>query len=151
LGENSDIPFKTWDTIIQATDNFSWTHGKHGFKFGADVSRTRYNVLNGTVTRDQYNEPASYVPQWSFGVQRQLTRNMSLETNYVGSSGVHLKRFMTYNTAPPGPGAINPRRPFPIFNGAFQVACAPSHSSYDALQVRLVSGLLAKRWEGSHA
>jgi hypothetical protein len=354
FGENSDIPFNTWDTIIQASNNFSWTHGKHGFKFGADISRTRYNVINGTVTRGrftetgqyttngqpgattvtannvadfmlglfsvtegqvgeplanlranyygvyfqdswkvtskltvnyglrwedqmpfhdrydnfanidftwdnsmfptfvragngdplkgnppfalpssipyvrdgrfgnttyqnnphsfgprlgmayalnsktvirtgagiyyvnevassssfelarnapfsirrsenantiepnlswsqiftqpgipsfilvaQYHEPASYVPQWSFGVQRELTRNMSLEVNYMGSSGVHLKRFTTYNTAPPGPGNINARRPYPIFNGTFQVANAPSHSSYDSLQVRL--------------
>jgi hypothetical protein len=62
---------------------------------------------------------------------------MSLEVNYMGSSGVHLKRFTTYNTAPPGPGNINARRPYPIFNGTFQVANAPSHSNYDSLQVRL--------------
>src|SRR5260370_35342869 len=62
---------------------------------------------------------------------------MSLEVNYVGSAGVHLKRFMSYNTAPPGPGNVNPRRPFPIFNGTFQVTNAPSHSNYHALQVRL--------------
>ena len=85
----------------------------------------------------QYNEPTSYVPQWSFGVQRELTRNMSLEVNYIGSAGVHLKRFMSYNTAPPGPGNINARRPFPIFNGTFQVTNAPAHSNYHALQVRL--------------
>jgi hypothetical protein len=354
LGENSDVPFNTWDTIIQVTDNFSWMRGKHSFKFGGDLSRTRYNVLNGTVTRSritetgqyttsgqpgaptvtannvadfmlglfsqteaqvgeplanmrnvymgfyfqdswkltprltinyglrwedqipykdkydnfanidfrwdssvfptfvragtgdpyernppfalpagipyvrdgrfgrttyknnalnfgprlgiayglnaktviragagiyyvnelassssfevarnapfsirrsetantiqpnltwsqlfttpgipsfilvsQYNEPSSYVPQWSFGVQRELARDTSLEVNYVGSAGVHLKRFMSYNTAPPGPGNINARRPFPVFNGTFQVTNAPSHSSYDALQVRL--------------
>ena len=60
LGENSDIPFNTWDTIIQVTDNFSWTRGKHGFKFGADISRTRYNVLNGTVTRGRFTETGQY-------------------------------------------------------------------------------------------
>ena len=354
FGENSDVPFNTWDTIIQAVDNFSWNRGRHGFKFGGEISRTRYNVLNGTVTRgrftetgqytnsglagavtgpannladfmlglfaqtegqvgeplanlranyfgfyfqdswkvtsrltinyglrwedqvpfhdkfdnfadvdfrwdnsmfptfvrpgsgdpyqgnppfplppgipyvrdgrfgdtttrnntrdfgprlgiaymltpktvirtgagiyyvnevasssafevarnapfsirrsetantiqpnlnwnqifttpgipsfilvNQWGEPASYVPQWSFGVQRQLTQDTSLEVSYLGSSGVHLKRFMSYNTAPPGPGAVNPRRPFPVFNGTFQVTNAPAHSSYDALQVRL--------------
>ena len=60
LGENSDIPFNTWDTIIQATDNFSWMHGKHAFKFGVDVSRTRYNVINGTVTRGRFTETGQY-------------------------------------------------------------------------------------------
>src|SRR5260370_10998067 len=62
---------------------------------------------------------------------------MSREVNYVGSAGVHLKRLMSYNTAPPGPGNVKPRRPFPIFNGTFQVTNAPSHSDYHALQVRL--------------
>ena len=85
----------------------------------------------------QYNEPAAYVPQWSAGVQRELTRNMSLEVNYIGSAGVHLRRFMSYNTAPAGPGNINARRPFPIFNGTFQVTNAPAHSSYHSLQIRL--------------
>ena len=85
----------------------------------------------------QYGEPQSYVPQWSFGVQRELSPNMSVEVSYLGSSGVHLKRFMSYNTAPPGPGNVNPRRPFPIFNGTFQVASAPAHSNYNALLARL--------------
>jgi hypothetical protein len=43
---------------------------------------------------------------------------------------------LNYNTAPPGPGNINPRRPFPIFNGAFQDMGQPVHASYNALQAR---------------
>ncbi|HZT29311.1 MAG TPA: TonB-dependent receptor [Bryobacteraceae bacterium] len=86
---------------------------------------------------NQFEEPTPYVAQWSFGVQRQLTNDMSLEVDYLGSAGDHLQRLQSYNTAPPGPGNINARRPFPIFNGNFQVMNAPGHSSYNGLQARL--------------
>ena len=89
------------------------------------------------ITVNQFDEPTSYVAQWSFGIQRQLTRDMSLELTYMGSSGVHLRRLQTYNNAPPGPGNINDRRPFPKFRGGFQVMNAPCQSSYNALQARL--------------
>ncbi len=85
---------------------------------------------------NQFAERTSYVAQWSFGVQRELTKNMSLEVNYMGSTGVHLRRLQTYNNAPPGPGNITARRPFPKFGG-FQVMNAPGHSSYNSLQSRL--------------
>jgi hypothetical protein len=52
----------------------------------------------------QYHEPAAYVPQWSFGVQRELMPSMSLEVNYVGSAGIHLRRFTAYNTPPQARG-----------------------------------------------
>jgi hypothetical protein len=85
---------------------------------------------------NQFGERTSYVGQWSFGVQRELTKNMSLEVTYMGSTGVHLRRLQTYNNAPPGPGNITARRPFPKFGG-FQVMNAPGHSSYNSLQSRL--------------
>src|SRR5262249_57337445 len=78
-----------------------------------------------------------YVAQWSFGVQRQLTRDASLELDYLGSVGRHLQRLQLYNTAPPGPGNINARRPFPIFNGNFQLMNGPGKSHYNGLQARL--------------
>jgi hypothetical protein len=87
---------------------------------------------------NQYNQNTPYVPQWSIGVQRQLTGNSSLEVSYLGSSGVHLQRLMTYNTATPGPPVgINNRRPwYPTYGGTFQVMNDASHSSYDSLQAR---------------
>jgi hypothetical protein len=88
------------------------------------------------ILANQWDEPTSYVNQWSFNIQRELTRSMSLEVGYLGSSGVKLRRLQTYNNAPPGAGNITARRPFPKFGG-FQVMNAPSHSSYHALQARL--------------
>jgi hypothetical protein len=50
---------------------------------------------------NQHVEPTSYVNQWSFGVQRELSRDTSLEVTYLGSSGVKLRRLLNYNLAPP--------------------------------------------------
>ncbi len=85
----------------------------------------------------QWEEPTTYISQWSFGIQRGLTENVSLETTYVGSSGVHLERTTLYNAAPPGPpGNPNARRPFPVL-GNVQLVARPSNSNYHSLQARL--------------
>jgi hypothetical protein len=88
------------------------------------------------ILANQFDEPSSYVAQWSFGIQREITKSASLEVTYLGSAGVHLRRLQVYNSAPPGPGATNSRRPFTYLNGNVQTMNAPSHSSYDALHVR---------------
>ena len=85
---------------------------------------------------NQYDENSSQIFQFSFGMQRQLSRDSSLEVTYLGSAGVFLRRLTSYNQAPPGPGNQNDRRPFPIY-GTFQNMNAPAHSSYHALQMRL--------------
>src|SRR5205823_4648977 len=48
------------------------------------------------ILANQFNEPTTYIGQWSFGVQRQLTGNASLEVTYLGSTGVHLRRLTVY-------------------------------------------------------
>ena len=88
------------------------------------------------ILANQFGEPSSYVAQWSIGVQREITRNSSLEINYMGSAGIHLRRLQVYNSAPPGPGATNSRRPFTYLNGNIQTMNAPAHSSYNSLQAR---------------
>ncbi len=60
LGEESDAPFLNYDTTIQALDNFSWTKGKHGFKFGGEFRRVRCNQLGGVVTRGRFNFDGRY-------------------------------------------------------------------------------------------
>ena len=44
-----------------------------------------------------------YVQQWSFGVQRELTRNFVLGTAYVGSKGTHLTAVLQPNAFPAAP------------------------------------------------
>ncbi len=57
--------------------------------------------------------PSQYIEQWSTSVEKSLGHQTTLEIGYLGSHGVHLQRAHLINNAPPGPGAIGPRRPFP--------------------------------------
>src|SRR5262249_999414 len=57
--------------------------------------------------------PSQYIEQWSTSVEKSLDTKTTLEIGYLGSHGVHLQRAHLINNAPPGPGAIGPRRPFP--------------------------------------
>jgi hypothetical protein len=84
----------------------------------------------------QYDEPSSYIAQWSLGLQRELPGSMSGEVTYFGSAGVHLRRLMSYNNPEPSQLAnSNLARPFPKF-GSIQVMSAPGHSSYHALYLK---------------
>ena len=85
---------------------------------------------------NQHGERTSYVPQWSFGLQRELASGMSLEVNYLGSAGIKLRRLINYNIPEPAAGNVNQRRPFTKF-GQFQTMNAMGHSNYHGLQARL--------------
>ena len=89
------------------------------------------------ILANQYDEPSSYIAQWSLGVQRELPGAMSGEVTYFGSAGVQLRRLMSYNNPEPSqlPNTNN-ARPFPKF-GSIQVMSAPGHSSYHALYLKV--------------
>src|SRR5207245_8519362 len=56
--------------------------------------------------------PAQYVQQWSTSIEKSLGRETTFEVGYLGSRSIHLQRADLINNAPPGPGAIGPRRPY---------------------------------------
>ena len=60
------------------------------------------------------NPPPQYIQQWSTSVEKSLGKETTLEVGYLGSHGVHLQRSHLINNAPPGPGAIGPRRPYKV-------------------------------------
>jgi hypothetical protein len=59
------------------------------------------------------HSPSQYIEQWSSSIEKSLGSHTSIEIGYLGSHGVHLQRAHLINNAPPGPGPIGPRRPFP--------------------------------------
>jgi hypothetical protein len=62
--------------------------------------------------RDGYNQ------QFSFTAERVLASNLVLEVGYIGNKGTHLKALgLQLNGAPPGPGAVQARRPYPAYTG----------------------------------
>lgn len=80
------------------------------------------------------NFPTPRVDQWNFAIERSLPSNSALTVAYVGSSSYDLESDTNLNAPAPGPGALNPRRPFPNY-GSNSTASAYGHSTYEGLQV----------------
>jgi Carboxypeptidase regulatory-like domain len=74
------------------------------------------------------------------GVQRQLPWSSVLEVAYVGTRGSNIYRSRNINVPAPGPGAVDPRRPFfnivPTITSINQ-RMGDGRSWYDALQLKL--------------
>ena len=92
----------------------------------------------------------TYMQQWSTGVEYELTPQLLLETEYVGSKGTHLKGFHDANQSEPGG-----LPPYPQF-GSLAMIDTSRASNYNSLQGRLeqrpwhgLSYLLAYTWSKS--
>jgi hypothetical protein len=86
-----------------------------------------------SFTALQLHAPAQYVQQWSFSLEKQLGKETTVEVGYLGAGGFHLQRSHLINNAQPGPGLIQPRRPFPkisfVNNSVFPAAVAGTMTS----------------------
>ncbi|MEO7144887.1 MAG: hypothetical protein ABI165_15420, partial [Bryobacteraceae bacterium] len=82
---------------------------------------------------------------WNFGVQRQLASNTVFEADYVGNLSLHLNSGNPINDPLAGPGAIQPRRPYPTWGGISYFAQDTS-STYHALQAKLEKRYSAGIW-----
>ena len=99
------------------------------------------SVISFSSTRAIAGRTA-YLQQWNFNIQRQLSNDLALEVAYVGSKGTKLYTNWRANAAPPGPGAVNPRRPFPQF-GTISEENPRGNSNYHSFQAKL-----EKRYSG---
>jgi hypothetical protein len=133
-----DIGNAVFDTVRNAP--FTIRRDEPAETFRPNLSYEQPFARTGAPTfilAAQWDEPTTYVGQWSIGVQRELAGNMSLDATYFGSAGVHLRRLMSYNNPEPSQLAnSNLARPFPKF-GSIQVMSAPGHSNYHALYLKL--------------
>ncbi len=92
--------------VGQQSDNF--TPSLNGYNFApAVLGKTPFNFSAFTP-----HSPAQQYHQWSLSLQKRLGRNTVLEIGYTGARGYHLQQMVLVNNAPPGPGPINPRRPY---------------------------------------
>ena len=101
------------------------------------------NVLY--VPRDS---KTSYIDNWNFTIQQQLMRDFTVSVGYVGTVGRFLYDNQNVNAAIPGPGPLNPRKPFFNFTGstdALGIRCRCQGSSYHSL---LLQG--EKRFSGGY-
>jgi len=86
-----------------------------------------------SFTALQLHAPAQYVQQWSTSLEKQVGTETTVEVGYLGAGGFHLQRSHLINNAQPGPGLIQPRRPFPkisfVNNTVFPAAVAATMTS----------------------
>lgn len=94
------------------------------------------SALAPTLVMVDSHYPTSYVQQWNFNLQRQVTRTILIEAGYVGSKGTDLGLLNLFNLAPPGPGASQTRRPYPQYGRIFLFQ-HNTNSTYNAFQARI--------------
>jgi hypothetical protein len=102
--QRHDVPFVFPQT--QQSDNY--TPSLTGFNFAPPVLGTTV----ASFTAFDPHSPSQYVEQWSFSLQKSISPNTVIEIGYQGSNGYHLQRAHLINNPPPGPGLLQPRRPF---------------------------------------
>ncbi|HMD83660.1 MAG TPA: carboxypeptidase-like regulatory domain-containing protein [Terriglobia bacterium] len=79
----------------------------------------------------------SYIHEWDFDIESQLTPSLALDTRYLGTAAIELTHFHCYGNQPiPGPGDIQPRRPFPDFGNTCEGGPG-ANANYNSLQVQL--------------
>ena len=72
-------------------------------------------VVGKTVTSFTAFDPhqlPQYVMQWTGSIEKAVGKETTLEVGYHGERGLHLQRSVLINNALPGPGLIQPRRPY---------------------------------------
>jgi hypothetical protein len=95
--------------------------------------QTAPRSIQHTVSRDV---KTPYMQNWNFGVEHQFAQDLLVTINYQGSKGTHLASFLNSNDALPGPGAPNPRRPWPSV-GPFSELKGIATSRYQALTMQV--------------
>lgn len=109
-------------------------------------------VLGTTVvsfTGLQLHASPQYIQQWSTSIEKQLGSQTTLELGYLGAGGFHLQRAHLINNALPGPGLIQPRRPFPkisfVPNSTFPSNVTVSSTTFPVSTMNLLENT-AQSW-----
>jgi len=92
-------------------------------------------LVNPATGAQLYNYPFPEVYQGNLSVERELPGAFVISLAYVGNGTANVNGQIDVNAPVPGPGALNPRRPFPAF-GAINLFSAFAHSSYHSLQAK---------------
>ena len=106
--QRHNVPYVFPET--QQADNFTPPPAlvASGFNFGQPV----LGVTTVSFASIELDSPSQYIEQWSGSVEKLLGHQTTVEVGYLGAHALHLQRAHLINNAPPGPGAIGPRRPF---------------------------------------
>jgi hypothetical protein len=95
------------------------------------------------ITSSLVHLKTQYTQQWNLSVQRQFTSRLALTAAYVGNNTIHLQQGIRRNDPPPGPGAIQARRPYPQW-GPIGLQEWGGGGNYNGLQTELE----VREWDG---
>ena len=107
-----------------------------GDGFAPGVLRPVVDQVNRNIISFDPNMRNGYMQQWSFNVQNELLPNMLVDVAYSASVGHKLMGSRNANQPRPGPGATQPRSPFPQFVNINRVEDY-GNSSYHALEAKV--------------
>jgi len=100
-------------------------------------------IFNAVSLPPDRRHPNTYVQNWNFQIGHQFGTANLLEVSYVGSKGTHVDTsYQNFNQPDPGPGTIQPRRPYPQF-ARIRMQNYGANTSYNALQARFERRLRA--------
>src|SRR5215472_14806761 len=108
--QRHNVPYVFPETA--QSDNYTPTAAIANYNFAPPV-------LGKTVvsfTAMSLHASPQYIQQWSTSLEKSLGQKTTIEVGYIGSGGWHLQRAHLINNAQPGPGLIQPRRPFTSMN-----------------------------------
>jgi hypothetical protein len=130
-------PFVSSMSITTATPGFPINRISDGLP-----PATAVDPLNptGSITAVAFDLLVPYVEQWNLTLQKEFFGGFVGSASYVGVLGRKARGGPGLNNAPPGPGAVNPRRPYygtwPLVSG-IDAGRNGLDSSYNALQLNL--------------
>ena len=110
------IDMNTWCNMLHnAPIIFSETNQSDAFVPSINSFNFAPAVLGTTVTSfaafDPYQKP-QYISQWNAAIEKSLGKETTIEIGYQAARGFHLQRSRLINNAQPGPGLVQPRRPY---------------------------------------
>lgn len=97
------------------------------------------NAVPGFTFSGRFQEPnlrMTYVQNWHLTVERQAGGSMLFGAAYVGNKATRVLQNLGINDPRPGPGPVQPRRPFPGFAN-INAQSASGSSTYHSLQLRV--------------
>ena len=124
-------PFNREDVFNTVRTNPTLTLA-NGFPEGGQAGSTSTPTI--TTVSEDYGPATARV--WSANVQQRFGRGWVGEAGYVGSNTTGLDYAWSYNTPPPGPGAVQPRRPIQGW-GDIRVFDTDARSEYNGLHTRM--------------
>jgi hypothetical protein len=146
-GDQNGVDSVALNPVFSPDQLFSPSFGTPPQVLGNGVLATTENAFGGGAIPpliDQalylYSAPNFHNPRvqmWSFGVESQLSPNIGLEVDYVGTDGNHQEDEHLYGNQPlPGLGDYAPRRPYPDL-GPICYVTWDANSNYNSLQTKL--------------